>query len=331
MDFKICHIGCGAISKVGHGPALSKYAAEKQNTILAGCCDNDATGAEGFASDFGFLKSYTDVRRMLQIEMPDAVSLAVPVDKTACLAIQIAEMGFDLILEKPPGMDTGECERIIKAVRENGTAAMTAFNRRHMPVMMKLASLLDEAGRDSITDIRYDFIRTGRKDIDFSTTAIHAVDAVQFIAGCGFFEYGITVDKGSGGVGNIYIAGGMESGARVCVNLIPDGGLNIERARVTLPGETWFVKIPVWGNVDYPGGIIRYANGAEKDGYIPADAEQFVNSGFYFEHSNFYDALRKGEKPPFSVENDLGVVKIMEEIRHELKNIGKDNRAKVFE
>ena len=56
MNFKICQIGCGAMSERGHGPALMKYAKDYPGAILAGCCDLDENRAKSFKSTFGLLK-----------------------------------------------------------------------------------------------------------------------------------------------------------------------------------------------------------------------------------------------------------------------------------
>jgi predicted dehydrogenase len=317
MSHRICHIGCGGISDAGHGPALARYAKDSPDTVLAACCDLEKGRAEHFAAKFGFKESYSDLELMLQEHKPDAVSLAVPVDKTMEMAVRILGLGFNILMEKPPGMTGAQFDEIETAAAKSGKSAAAAFNRRYMPVMMKLSSILDREGR-GITDIRYDFTRTGRRDADFSTTAIHAIDAAVFIAGCGFREYGIVIEKFKEGIGNIHITGKMESGAFVQLNFIPDGGLNLEHATVSLPSRTCRVKIPVWGNIDYPGEVEFYDGGEEKDKYIPHTEAAYVNAGFYFEQKLFHDAVRKGEGPAYSLKEHRMPVIMMEELRGKL-------------
>ena len=92
MAFKICTVGCGAMANGGHGPSFQKYAREREDVILAGCCDLDPVKAESYRAKFGFEKAYTDMETMLKAEKPDAVSLVAPAVLTERLSIQIMEM-----------------------------------------------------------------------------------------------------------------------------------------------------------------------------------------------------------------------------------------------
>ena len=120
MAFKICTVGCGGMANGGHGPSFQKYAAEREDTVLAGCCDVDGAKAEAYREKFGFERAYTDMETMLKAEQPDAVSLVVPVSLTERLSIQVMEMGFPVILEKPPGMNREQTLRMMEAADTTG-------------------------------------------------------------------------------------------------------------------------------------------------------------------------------------------------------------------
>ena len=78
MSFKISVIGCGNHSSLVHGPSYARYVQEHPDTVLAACCDLDESKAKAYREKFGFQKHYTDMRRMLQAEQPDAVCIVVP-------------------------------------------------------------------------------------------------------------------------------------------------------------------------------------------------------------------------------------------------------------
>ena len=64
-----------------------------------------------------------------------------------------------------------------------------AFNRRYVPLLAELRERIRllPAGA-TLQHVRYEMVRVNRRDPDFSTTAVHAIDAVRFIAGADFAE-----------------------------------------------------------------------------------------------------------------------------------------------
>lgn len=312
--FKICHIGCGGMSVRGHGPALKKYAEDYPDTTRAGCCDLDLTRAEKFAEAYGFDKAFAGWEEMLDEITPDAVSLAVPVQYTAEMSVAILKKGYHLLTEKPPGMNTGQCMAIMLAAEESGRKAAAAFNRRYMPLVK---SLKEKLGVKPIRHIKYDFFRSGRKDADFSTTAIHGIDTVKMIAGCSYGDLAVTYQKlGTTPVGNIFITGTTDFDATVSLNFYPDSGFTAERATVILDDETFFLNIPVWGCYDHPGSLMHFKKNELVELIEGEDTEQFILNGFYDEHRDFYESVRNGAPVPHAISDSLQSVEIMELIRN---------------
>ena len=297
--FKICVIGCGAMAKSGHGPAFRKYAAEHPDTELTACCDIKPEAAAAFAETFGFLRHYTDYREMLDAEKPDAVSLLSPVALTSELAVSVLKLGYPLILEKPPGRNRREIEAISEAAEAAGVSVRTAFNRRYTPLVQKLISLI---GDEKIMNITYEMYRRGRAEADFSTTSIHAIDAVRHIAHSPYKHLSLTFQElpaAGKNVANYYLSGEMESGAAVQLALVPMGGTICERISVNTATASYFVTLPFWKNFDSPGTLVRVV-GAEVTHRITGDTlvdstEMFEESGFYEENRGFFEHLRHGE------------------------------------
>ena len=97
------------------------------------------------------------------------------------MAIDIMKKGFNIILEKPPGKDVDEINEMITEAKKANVNVRVAFNRRYAPLLIKLKELIKESGEE-ITNITYQMYRHNRRESDFSTTAIHAIDAVKYIA-----------------------------------------------------------------------------------------------------------------------------------------------------
>lgn len=319
---KICVIGCGSMAKSGHGPALRKYAAEHKDTLLAGCCDLKPEAAESFAKDFGFARAYTDYRVMLDEIRPDAVCLLCPVALTSELAVSILRLGYPLILEKPPGRNREEVMAIARAAKEAGVSVRTAFNRRYTPLVQKLIELI---GNERILNITYQMYRRGRRDADFSTTSIHAIDAVRFIAKSPYRHLDLTfqeLPEAGAEVANIYLNGQTESGTVVQLSLVPMGGTVCERISVNTEEATYFVELPFWKNCDSPGSLMRIV-GSEVTHRIAGDSlvsstEMFEESGFYEENRSFLEHLRQGGEVINDTPDGVQAVEIADCIRRRI-------------
>lgn len=318
--FKICVVGCGNMSTGGHGPAFRKYKADYSGVCLAGCCDLDANKAKQYAETFGFDAWFTDYPTMLDTVKPDVVSLICPVSLTKSLSIDIMRRGYHVILEKPPGLNEGEIREMIAAAKESGVFVRTAFNRRYMPLMCKLKEYL--VGK-RIYNITYQMYRHSRRDPDFATTAIHAIDAVHHIADAPYkrvdFMYQELPEEGKN-VSNYLLNAVMENGAMAQITLVPMGGAVTERVTVNTLDETYYAEFSVWGGPDMPGRL-RILRKNECIADISGDTlvdsdEMFEGSGFYEENRSFFELIRSGENPVCDLESGIQSVDIANCLRN---------------
>ena len=329
MPLRICVIGCGGLSSRAHGPSLAKYAANHPGTELTACCDLDSAKATRYRQANGFLRQYNDFREMLNVETPDAVCLYVPVTETARMSIQLLDLGVPVLLEKPPGMTVDECTAMINASESTGTANQVAFNRRYTPLVARLRESLRSGFAESdIQNIRYDFFRINRCDADFSTTAIHGIDTVRFLAGVDYEEIRFTYQpfpELGPTTANIYLECTFRSGATAQLNFCPVSGVLIERATVNLFNHTYFLDVPIWQAFDFPGRLRHLHKGEtveDVEGSQLGDGtELFELSGFYHENAAFLDDIREGRSPEGNIRSGLQSVAIAEAIR---------NRAAVY-
>lgn len=298
--FKICSIGCGNMAQGGHGPAFAKYKKDYADVSLAACCDINEASAKEFKEKFGFDAFYTDYTKMLDEVKPDAVSLLCPVHLTCSMAVDIMKKGYDIILEKPPGKNVEEIKLMMKTAEESGVNVRTAFNRRYTPLIIKLKELLAK-DEGKILNITYQMYRKGRYYDDFSTTAIHAVDVVKYIAGADYKDANITyqhLPEFCETAKNIYLNGTMENGTVVQITMVPSSGSVVERITVNTVGGSYFAELPFWGNIDSPGKLTYVSEGTLKEvitGDMLSDStDMFEVSGFYDENRLFFEHLRNG-------------------------------------
>ena len=318
MSFKICCIGCGDMATVGHGPAFRKYALENPEVILAACCDLDIDKAEQFCNHFGFAKFYTDMDEMLHREKPDAVSLMVPPALTAPLTEKLLKSGIPVILEKPPGLNREETLRLMEVAQRTGTPNQVAFNRRYMPMVQRFKQL--RQGRDDLF-WQYDFYRSNRHDRDFSTTSIHGIDTIRYLAEkdyrqVDFHYYPNPADSTL--VPVITLDFELVDGARGRITFNPASGICAERCTMHGTNEMIYAALPyhgINGSMDGPGSILV----TEKNQVIlreeAPEEEFFVSNGFYGENAHFFDCIRNGIHPTGDIASGLQAVEIAQCIR----------------
>ena len=319
---RLCQIGCGEHARVAHGPSQARCARERPDLDLAGSCDLDAARAESFRRDFGYARAFTDPAAMLEAERPDAVVVVVPVERTAAVGSLVLERGVPLLLEKPPGGTVDEVDDLIAAAQEGGGVPhQVAFNRRFAPLVRELRRRIEEVGAPH--HLHYEMTRVDRRDPDFSTTAIHGVDTVRFLAGCDFararFRYQERPELGEG-VANILVDAVLSSGATAHLAFSPVAGVVVERATAHAHGHSLFLHVPMWSGVDSPGRLWHYSEGrlaAEIDGERLGDGTAlFELGGFYRETRAFLEALAAGRAPSPSLRESRQSVEIAERIRH---------------
>ena len=319
MSFKICSIGCGDMSTVGHGPSFRKYAQENPEVTLAACCDLNADKAERYRQSFGFAKAYTDMDRMLSAEKPDAVSLVVPVELTEPLTAKLLRAGMPVILEKPPGLDREQTLRLMDVAAQTGTPHQVAFNRRFMPVVRRFLEL--RQGREG-QFWQYDFFRVNRKDRDFSTTSIHGIDTLRFLAGVDYrhveFRY-YPNPHDSDLVPDITLDCAFADGSVGRITFAPASGICAERCMMHGTNQMISASMPyhgVNGSMDGTGSILLARdNRIVTKEQMPESEEFFLSNGFYGENAHFFDCIRAGVRPTDDIASGLQSVEIAECIR----------------
>jgi myo-inositol 2-dehydrogenase/D-chiro-inositol 1-dehydrogenase len=319
MSVKICMIGCGSFAQLCHGPAQRKYADSHPDVRLAACCDVDENRAREYARAFGFARHSTDISAMLTAEKPEAVVVAVPPAMTCGVASLVLERGFPLLLEKPPGMSRAELGRLIAAAEKGGGRAQVAFNRRYMPVMRRAHEILAAGIRpESVGRIDYEMIRFDRWEPDFSTTAIHALDAALFLARSPFLAAEIrlqTQKSGDREAMNVAIEAECAAGTRVLVNIQPVAGVNADSAKIHAVGQSLAIKIPVSPQSTADGALEHWRGDKLITTFSDRDCDVVEKLGVFGETEAFLNAVRSGSSLAPGLQDCHQQVALMEAIR----------------
>ena len=133
-------LGTGYWAEQTHGATLAAH----PQVEFVGVWGRDPAKAAGVAGRFG-VRAYPDVTALFQDV--DAVAVALPPDVQAELAVQAAEAGCHLLLEKPLACTVEAADQIVGAVDKGGLSALVFFTNRFFPNVEEFLVSAAETGR----------------------------------------------------------------------------------------------------------------------------------------------------------------------------------------
>ncbi|HET6977303.1 MAG TPA: Gfo/Idh/MocA family oxidoreductase [Pyrinomonadaceae bacterium] len=299
---RIALAGCGEHSRTSHAAPLSRYAATHPGEIeLAAACDLNVERANEFCRSFDFLRPYTDLDQMLQVEKPDACVCVMPMAKIVEVGIKLLQRQIPCVIEKPLGTSLAEIEQMAEVARETQTPHMVSVNRRFMPYLNQARTWMQERG--PVRYVRASQIRHQRSEADFIwSTGIHVLDALRHLAG-EVESFAVTIPDEKW----YLISLTFRSGATGYVEILPTAGMVEEsyemfaegcRARVTAGSGTQR-SLECWQD----GKLVIESRASEEE---PED----LRNGSYQEVEEFILSLRTGKRPQPSIEDILPSARI---------------------
>lgn len=122
-------VGCGSIAQFAHLPALMKADGVK----LVALCEGREELLQAMGVRCGVSKLFRDYGAFLADAEVEAVILAVPDKLHVPMSIQALAAGKHVLVEKPLGVDIGECNRLIEVVKNSGRILQVGSMKRHDP------------------------------------------------------------------------------------------------------------------------------------------------------------------------------------------------------
>lgn len=320
---KLCTIGCGGYSADVHGPAQQK-GARLGKVQLAACCDLNESRAENYRARFGFERSYRNFQTMIDRENPDAICLIVPTHVTCELAVDILGQGIPLFIEKPPGLGTEELERMWEAANFGKVPNQVAFNRRYMPVVARAHEILEtHLPPEAVQQINYEMTRFNRRDADFSTTAIHAIDAVSFLARSPYSEFQISYREMpwiGKGVAAFTLEGKCERATQVRINIQPIAGKTSEDACIHAGEHTLRLSLLGADSRQFQGCLEHWQRDHLQECF-QATGDLIKRNGTWGEFAAFLSGVRTGHMPSPNLGDCRQQMVLMEALRQRLSKI----------
>lgn len=135
----IAIIGCGAIAKNRHAPAVHAH----QGAELYAVCDPVRESADALAAAYGTRARYA-LNDVLQDAAVDAVIICTPERFHCANVIAALQAQKDVLCEKPLAMNPHEGEAILQVWRTSGRKLMVAFSQRLYEEHRLAKKLLEE-------------------------------------------------------------------------------------------------------------------------------------------------------------------------------------------
>jgi predicted dehydrogenase len=128
-EFRLGVIGAGVFAEANIYPSLSLHFFDDVGRIAV--CDIREERALRLSGKYGWQKTYTDHREMIQAENLDAVIVCVGAKGHPEVVPEILEMGLPVFLEKPSSIDVAGTEKIAKASVRTGKVVQVGHQKRH--------------------------------------------------------------------------------------------------------------------------------------------------------------------------------------------------------
>jgi len=130
-------VGCGKVGEI-HAQALAALAESE----LVGVCDVDAARASTFAQRHGG-RAFTDVPAMLRASGAQVLCVGTPHPLHAEPAIQAAEAGVHVLVEKPMAARLDDCDAMLAAARRRGVKLGAISQRRWYGPVVRMKAAID--------------------------------------------------------------------------------------------------------------------------------------------------------------------------------------------
>lgn len=134
---------------------------------LSAIAGRSETLAKAAAQQFGYERVYTDWRDLLKDKGVQVVDNGLPNNLHEVPCIEAAELGKDIICEKPLGLDSRQSERMYRAVERAGVKHMVGYNYRFIPAIRLAKQFIEEGKLGKIIEFRAVYLQDWIMDPGF--------------------------------------------------------------------------------------------------------------------------------------------------------------------
>ncbi len=136
MTIKTCVIGVGSM-----GRNHARIYWEMPDVSLVGVADANESLSESIAHQYS-TNCYTDYRKMLDEQRPEAVTICVPTSSHVEVGLEVIKRGIHVLVEKPISCTVDEGKILIDAAEKAGVKLMVGHIERFNPAITALKTQL---------------------------------------------------------------------------------------------------------------------------------------------------------------------------------------------
>lgn len=177
---KVGVIGLGAMGK-NHARVYS----ELPGVELVGVCDAEEGLAENIAGKYQ-TKAFANYSELLEQNL-DAVSIAIPTSMHKKVAVDFANAGVNILVEKPIADTVPNAKEIINSCQQNRVKLMIGHIERFNPVISTIKERISKTEIISIDIARLGPLPPRVKDVGvIIDLAVHDIDIIRYLTGSEF-------------------------------------------------------------------------------------------------------------------------------------------------
>ena len=135
---KVGLIGCGRVAHIH----MSAYKAMENVNVVA-VSDADINRAKAFAEPYKIDKVFSNYVDLFEMKDLDFVDVCTPTSTHELIVCDAAKSGLNVLMEKPMGRNSKECEKMIEESRKHGTKLCVSHNQLFFPYVRRLKSIAD--------------------------------------------------------------------------------------------------------------------------------------------------------------------------------------------
>jgi virulence factor len=315
---RVAMVGAGRHACRVHYPSLAML----DDAEIVAVAELSEERRKGVCTEYGIPAGYEDYRKMLSEVEPDAVYVILPHLPAYPVALDCLKKGFNVFMEKPPGITVAQSQFLARAAEAKGCISMVGFQRRYAPLVREAQRLAAERGGSDLISCRfhknawglnlYEYHETKGVDI-LTCDAIHAVDLMRCLGG--------EVVKVASDVRTVHVGC---ADLFVAVLKFESGATGVFEASWTSGHRVLEFDLHARGlvaNVDVEKEMRVYADDKDEPERFSAEAvgggsAYVVTRGFHAESARFIECVRRGELPETHLGDSVKTMELVDRIYH---------------
>lgn len=302
-------IGSGFMGRT-NAETVTRYLEGARLVAIAG-----GTRAPQLAREYQ-VEQEPSVEQLLSRQDIDAVLISTPHSEHARQAIQAAQYGKHILLDKPMATTLEDCDKILAAVHKAGVNLMIMFGQRFRVANREAYRLIREGAIGRVTMIQEQILNCGglgslpawqsqpANSGTFLAHAVHNIDRIRWFAGQEISSVAahVQTDAASGNEVSTMAVFGLSGGGMATIWeswAIPEPGFPHSASSSWVAGETGILDVDAYGELRLGRGgkwtVVARQEPIDWKGKGMLDPVRL--EAYRLQHQEFIDSIREGRKP----------------------------------